>query len=541
MRNRHLAAALLACCGMCLAALLYSRGQEPDTRTRSLVAPARPAFTIMPLVQELEARPGQRVKFGFEVESQHRESRLNIQIVGLHQDEAGLIHPDEGGAPPGNVQLFGPANLTLRPGQRHRLEGTIVLPLDATSSIGYGILVTDVGQELKGNERSSDNRVQVQFVTRYLLRVHVNLVGTKAIQSADLDVVSAELVEEDGRCLARVRLHNPQQGVCDIAVRCRMVPEFGPALDPPFFLVLPIRRRDDEQARPACKILGKSTVAFEAIVPHPVTTGDYRLEVDTLAGRLPYHRRSFAAQVDQSRFPDHAHAVMQIGGILRVEPPQLALSLKPRGDRLVPLTISNASRRDLEVQLQALGDNGTPLPWALIRPESFSLTPGSKRIVLVGIQQATNVQTNVYGHVSLTATTADGTVAARRPMPLGVLVAGDFEPQYAVSPLSYTPNSLRTALLATVRNEGPIHLEPFGRLKLRGPDGQVTELHARPGSWLLPGETGPLPFPLRDWPAPGDYHLTGEIHLGPDYPPHLIDQRIVVTAPASAPLSEEVR
>ena len=62
--------------------------------------PVKPAFLITPLVHRMVARRGQLLSFEYEIESNLKPTRLEISMVGMKQQENGVILPDPAAAPP---------------------------------------------------------------------------------------------------------------------------------------------------------------------------------------------------------------------------------------------------------------------------------------------------------------------------------------------------------------------------------------------------------------------------------------------------------
>jgi hypothetical protein len=66
---------------------------------------ARPSFQITPLVQRFSVRPGQRLKFSFEVQSLGKPQSLKVRAVGLKQQLNGLVVVNEAVPPEAALQL----------------------------------------------------------------------------------------------------------------------------------------------------------------------------------------------------------------------------------------------------------------------------------------------------------------------------------------------------------------------------------------------------------------------------------------------------
>jgi hypothetical protein len=486
-----------------------------------------------------EVSPGAVIDFSFQVASPGGARLLKVEPVGMIQQETGQVLPDESGGDLSAIRMISPPQIELRPDRPQQIRGRLTVANDGSSFQAYGLLVTDLGTPGAPPAIPQEGQTQmaVRFVTRYLLRVEVMVRGVRNESASRLQVVAQELVDVKGRAVARALIHNPTGTAFEFEARCRLIQSNGAAVGPAFKLAMPVRAQAAEKLRYRSRLLNSSRVQVLAPVPDPILPGDYRMIVELLVDGRPAVSQALPIVVGPDQFPAQSAVVAQIMQDVRVSPSQIELSLRPRGSRIVPLKITNASDRPVTVKLEA-GDLGTRHPtsavhspaadWLIIRPQTMTLAAGATRSAMVSLRSGDHFQTPQYTGVRLGVMPDDGGAAGAVNLPVALLTRGPAIARLETQSLTWDASTQPAAFTVPVHNAGSVHIPLHGVLTLTDRFGRSTELVGGFGQWLLPGESSSLRFPLSVPLPPGPYTVKGRIQAGEGAEPLRIEERIVL-------------
>ncbi len=475
----------------------------------------KPAFRIVPMVHRFEAPRGKLLNFEFQVESLDRPTSLRIRPVGLRQQENGVIMPDEEAPGADAVRMLTPSEVDLDPTESFTIRGRIQLPRSKSAFHSFGILVKDLGRPVGDgpNREPGKPRVAIKFVTQYLLRCDVSVLGVANDDVRRLQITSGELADAGGYPQARVWIANPTDSFLEFGVRCRVTLPESQARQRPFSLVLPVRENAPGPERYVARILPHSRVRLGELVPDAVLPGAYQLDVELHSRGRFQSKAQFPVVVGDDDFPAQREAVLPLASHVSVEPAKIELSLRRRGQRFLALTFTNHRNEDVEIRTSAGSGDDSLGEFVQVRPAAFTLPAHSSRKALVLLGTPPDLAANRYGKLNVHIDLPDGDQQART-IPVAVLARVEDEPKLSVGAARWDDRSPRPALVVPVSNEGSVHLPLSAKLTVANNRGQAMELTTGFGRWLLPGQSGELTFePPAPLPA-GTYRWRIEIHIG---------------------------
>ncbi len=488
-----------------------------------------PAFRITPMVQTFEAPRGKLIEFEFEIESLERPTSLRIKPVGLRQQENGVIMPDETAPLADAVRLLSPPAIELDATEKAKIEGRVRVPRSNSKFHSFGILVKDLGRTInrRAKPEAGKARVGINFVTQYLLRCDISVIGASGGDVRRLEILSGELVEIQGSPKARVWISNPTDSFLEFGLRCRITVPESHAQGNPFALVLPVRASMEGPERYVARILPASRIRLEEILPDPILPGAYELEVELLSQGRRQLQAGFPAVVRDEDFPAQRIAVASVAPHVSAQPAQIELSLRRQGQRYVAVTFANNSQDDVEVQLDTHDGSSAAVEWLAVRPATFTLPSCSSRKALVSISNSRAVSTNRFGVITANVRLADGEIRTQ-DLTVAVLARVEDAPKLAIEPLRWDASGAKLGFVVPVMNQGDVHLPLDGKLTVSNALGQSAEFLAGYGRWLLPGQSDDLRFHLPGPLPPGTYHYHAEIGLGEGRTPVTVEDKFRV-------------
>ena len=508
-RRVFLPAALLP--ALLLTGTLRPSAKAADPPRRQLqrtLENVRPDFHITPIVHDLEARRGQLLRFEYTVEAMGADVTLEVRPCALQQEENGVVLPDTLSPAPSNIQMETPAVLEVKASQRVMIKGRLRVPPTNTTFHSFGILVKNAGgKPLSDNApvKPGERRLKVKFVTQYLLRCDIRVIGARGSALRDLEVKSAELRNQDGHAQARVLVHNPTESPLEFETRCRLRNVEGAVPRQSFSLVLPVRSSLEEPERLIARILPKATVRVENLLPHPVFSGQHELTVELHSRGRVQQRAEFPLEVKSGNFPAQDATVVQVARDLVVSPSQLELSLQSGGKRFVALTIENTSLQRLTVNLSKDLADESQADWLSVHPTTLEVSPGRRAKALIRVQSGFDVTSNQYAALRVDVTPEVGSSVGSQTIPVALLARTDEQPVLDAGEIRWTDEAFRNTLAVTMTNRGTRHAELNPQLRLTDSFGRAMLLNGGYGKWLLPGESAEVHFPLIAVPPPGTY------------------------------------
>jgi len=510
----------LAVCLLVALSAAPARGQT--TGIRELRADqVKPAFSVEPVVQRLSARRGQLVPFKFRLTSLARQTTIDIRPVAMRQELSGSIQPDADNPPPKEVTLTSATRLELLEDADTAIEGTIRVPTTNSPFHTFGILVTDFGRKLDGAQPrdAAASQVAIEFVTRYLLRIDLDIDGVRPTDAGKLLLEAGELIEADGRPLARVTVVNPTESPLEFELACRLLSPGDGSAGRGFPLHMPIRGNLDPPDRYVARILPGARIRLEEFVPGTVFPGAQELEATISAAKRQWQTLRFPVVVDPTAFPAQAALVAQLAPGVSVAPAQIELSTRRGGARFLPVTVTNSSTEQVDVTLAALGPDGSATQMFSVRPETFSLAPGGSRKVLATLGSDRSAAVDLYGTLLVQSRSASGAASGETRLTAALTVGDSAKPELKLGDLGWRTDGSVPAIILPVTNIGSRHAALEGKLALTEIDSGVRhEFSAGFGRWLLPGATEPLAFRISRKVPSGRYELKLHVRAGEGLP-----------------------
>ncbi|MEZ6067298.1 MAG: hypothetical protein R3B90_16700 [Planctomycetaceae bacterium] len=473
--------------------------RPPQPGFRELrVDEVKPAFSVEPVVQRLRARRGQLLTFDFELTSLARTTTIEIRPVAMSQELTGAIGPDLDSPPPAELQITSPSRIELVQDAQLKIEGTLRVPTAESPFHTYGILVTDYGRDLKTTEAAPPpdaSRATLQFVTRYLLRIDVEVDGVRPASVGKMELESAELIETLGYPQVRVNVVNVTQSPLEFGLECRLLSETDASLSKAFSLNMPVRSNFEPPDRYLARILPGARIHMEGFVPVALYPGPYELEVTILADRRRWKTVRFPVFVGDNAFPGLATQVASIAQGISASPAQIELSTLRGGNRYQAVTLTNNSANPVEFALNTTDINADTSASLSVRPESLTLQPGGSRKVLVTLGRERPEAANEYGRLTIKARSASGADLGATQLATAVVTLEPSEPNVELGALAWKVDGDLPAIVVPVTNHGDRHIPIDGLLTLTDIDsGNRYEFSGGYGEWLLPGASDELAF-----------------------------------------------
>ncbi|MFO0975935.1 MAG: hypothetical protein U0996_06015 [Planctomycetaceae bacterium] len=506
--------------------------QPDDLKAVQIEQQVKPAFLITPLVHRLQARKGQLLKFEFEIEAHDRPSKLEIRPVAMTQQENGVIMPDEQTPAPGLIRVTSDTTLDLTKSEKHTIQAEMRIPQSNAPFLSYGILAREIPNDDDGaNGPDDEARVGIRFVTQYLLRVDVDVLGVKGDSVAELKLYDGGLVSQNGRCLARVFVENPTDTAMEFSVNSQLLREETQSVGKKFGLVVPVRSGQQGPDRYKARILPKTKLRLEEFLPHAVFSGNYTLRTELLHQNRVLRTTSFPAEIRDGDFPEQDARVVRVAQDITVSPTQLELSLRKGGRRIETLTVSNGSQQKVRIQLSPEALQGELNHSLQLRPAEFELERGQTRKVVVTVDTTRDTNEHSYANIILKASPSVGEALGTIRIPTALLTNSGSLGKLTPGQPEWTISNERAGFSIPVNNEGLMHIPLRGRLSLTDSFGRGFVVEAGYGRWLLPGQSDSLFFGFREPPPPGEYEVQVLLNQNEGLPPLQMRQNIRLQSP----------
>lgn len=497
--------------------------------------PFKPTFLIQPLVQRKESPRGRIVEFEYEIESNLKSTRLEIKTVGMKQEENGVILPNPDVLASTEARLLTPENVSLAKGARHVARCRVTVPRNNNPFLAYGVLVKQLPDEGLRNI-DEGTQVGIQFLSQYLLRAEVDVIGARGDSISRMEVQSGELLAENGSALVTVFLNNTTDTAMEFQVRTELVSvENGKSYRSKLFV--PCRRNVDEPERYDARILPKTRLRMEGLLPTAVFPGDYQLNVELLYKGRVLKRSQFPVTIHSGDFPAQDATIVQVAKDIGISPPSLELSLRPGGRRIQSVTIENNSQQAIVATLKSKKYVGDLVDWVNFRPSEIELAPGQKRKVLVTLGRKRDFPEHTYAFATVEVRPSIGQAIGSQDIPIGLLTRSESEPELKFGSLQWQPKP--RGFVFPVKNDGARHAALQAQMMLKDAFGRQLVFGGGYGAWLLPGKESRLTFAMPQMPPPGDYQMTVMMSRGKGLDPIRLSQQITIQSSATPPPADD--
>jgi hypothetical protein len=496
----------------------------------------KPAFLIEPLVQRLQGRKGQLIKFEFKIEANERRSRLDIRPVAMTQQETGVIMPDDKAPAPDVLRITSASSVDLTVGGEHIIQGEMRIPITDAPFLSYGILAREMPIDGENNEDVDGARVGVRFVTQYLLRVDVDVLGNRGDSLSELKLTDGALVPKEGRCLGRVFIENPTDTAMEFAVDCQLMRTDSQSVGKKFGLVVPVRSSQSGPERYKARLLAKCKIRMEELLPHPIFPGSYTLTA-TLShqGKL-IHKLEFPVQCRDGDFPAQDARVVRVAQDITVEPANVELSIRKGGRRFESIAVQNSSLQKVKIQLTTEKLQGDLDASLRLKPSEFELPAGQTRKVSVSMDAVRTHTEHAYASIVLTASPEIGEAIGSQRIPVALLTNSESLAQLVPSEPQWSSSNDHAGFKMTVRNDGLRHVALQGRLTLADEFGRGLATDAGYGQWLLPGQTSEMFFGFAEPPPAGNYAIEVILNQSEGQSPLVLQKSIRLQNPLEEPV-----
>ncbi|MCA9053989.1 MAG: hypothetical protein KDA75_09140 [Planctomycetaceae bacterium] len=483
----------------------------------------KPAFSVEPVVQRLEARRGQLLPFRFDLTSLARTTTIDIRPVQMTQDLTGAVHPDVDNPPPGELTLTSPSRLVLDEDTQTQIEGTIRVPTTNSPFHTFGILVTDYGRRIDTTspqpQAAEEPQMSIEFITRYLLRIDIDVQGVRPENAGKLILEAGELREEQGYPQSRIVIVNPTESPLEFQVECRLLSTSDPSLSDTFNLGMPVRCELPPPERHLARILPGARIRMEGFVPQTIFPGPYELEATIVAGRRKWKTARFPVLAEDGAFPAQSALVAQIASGVSAAPAQIELSTLRGGSRFVAVTVNNATAEPADFRLSTVTLDDQLANWFAVRPDNFRLQAGGSRKVLVTLGNNRPTDADQYGALVVESQSPAGTANGTAQLLTVLSVVDPPPPNLQLGDLSWQVDGNLPAIVVPVTNAGTRFVPLQGRMQLTDIDnGSRFEFTGGYGRWLLPGVTDSIRFRIAQKIPSGKYELKILINQGEDQP-----------------------
>lgn len=470
----------------------------------------KPAFHVMPMTHRFVARRGKLIPFEFEIESIDRATTVTVETVALKQDLSGTILPDTDSPAPDNVSLLSPAQMELRDNERKQIKCQVRVPLTQANFHSFGILVTDLGRVVERTPlQAGDNvtrRVGIRFVTRYMLRVDIEIQGTRGEDVAKIEIETADLVDADGFPKARATIMNPTDSPLEFQAVCRLLGGGTQVGKHKFNLVMPCRFTMDSEERQDIRILPGARIRLEEFVGDVVFPGSHDLEIDLISNHRSRKKELIPIDIRPGDFPGQDAAVLQAIRDVTISPANVELSLRRGGKRMRAIEIQNNSPETVHVDATK-STSARGREWLIVQPSNASIRSGSKRRIMAMIDIKQQYHASRYAKITLSLNNDQGESVGTFDLPVALLTRSDETPELQIGSLGWDGGSQPPAFVVPIRNNGEVHAALNAKLVMTDAFGRAVEMRSGYGRWILPSEQTDLRFKTEFAPPPGDYRF----------------------------------
>lgn len=489
-----------------------------EARRVSIQETFQSAFLIEPLVQRLSGRSGNTLGFKFKVESANKETRIEVQPVGLRQELSGRVVVDQTKTvSSGLLRMFSPETMTILPGGTSFIEGAVQIPKGDEEFHTLGLLIRETGQaaDMKPTLDANGNlqtKAGLQFSTQYLLRIDMVVEGVRGDQASKVVIGDVSLSPFRGRPQLSLVATNPTGSSIEYELRGRLRRSANDRSFQQLRLGMPVRSEMETDEKFVGRLLPKSQVQMIGLLPEAVASGDYEVDIDMLVGGRSVQKRTFAVRVNADDFPAQDVIISQAAEGVLVAPTQIELAQTRGGNRRVSISLTNSTKTTKKIDLSAVDRSGQVLTAVSVQPAQVTLPPGGNRKLSVTMRGTTEPSVPVeYGSLRIVTESEDRDYSQSKELPLAVIYRNLSATEVAVDPVVWDDGDRQPRFRVSVRNDGETHFPVDARLTITGSTGYRDLLHGGFGKWLLPGESMWVNFPIDKPLPPGDYVLRLEM------------------------------
>ncbi len=492
-----------------------------------------PTFSIEPLTHRVDGRGGDVVAFKFKIQSVNRPAKVEVAAIGLRQELSGQILHDEQSPVTDSIRIMTPPVMELEAGVAASIQGVVRIPKGDAKFHTLGILVKDIGfgEEVKPKfnpDGTRQTQAGIRFVTQYVLRLDVEVVGARGEEGRQLKVEEVRMTASEGRPRLQALVLNPTETAFEFELRGRLRSSPSDRSFKPLRLVMPVRKTVEDETRYVGRVLPKSRLRMEELLPEAIAGGAYEADMELLLDGRVVARETLPIDVNAADYPAQEVLISQVDGGLQVSPAQIELSQARGGARRLTVLLKNNGKDAKTVTIKAIGESGLELGSLLVQPSEVPLPPGGSRKVALTLRgQADDDRVVDYGHLVVDVKSSDRDYEVSRELPLAVVLKELPSPDISISPIQWDPSPPYPSFRATVQNQGVSHWPLQARLTITAETGSSIQIPGGFGRWLMPGGSSSLEFRLDGALAPGKYRIRCELQQPGE--PLVVEQEFVAT------------
>lgn len=493
-----------------------------------------PTFSIEPLSHRLEGRSGDVMPFKFKIQTANRTANIEVAPIGLRQELNGqILHDEQSEKADALIRIVSPLAMTIEPDQPATIEGVVQLPRGSAKFHSLGILVKDIGigDQVKPQfnaDGSPKTQAGIRFMTQYVLRLDLAVEGTSGDEARQLVIEDVTMTPFEGRPRLQATVFNPTDTAFEFELRSRLRSSPSDRSFKSLRLVMPIRRGVEDESRYVGRILPKSRIRMEELLPEAIAGGHYDADMELVLSEKVIGRKTMPVDVNSLDFPAQEVLIAQVDDGLQVSPAQIELSKIRGGSRRITMLLSNRSQDSRTIKLQALANNDLEIGTVAIQPREFTLPSNGSRKVSLTLRSSSDETLAVqYGRLLVTAKSSDQDYEVSKALPLAMILAETPEPSVSLSRLQWDPSQPYPGFRATIENGSNVHFPVQARLTIVDQFGRRTSIPGGFGRWLMPQSKLPLDFRFDQPLAPGEYQLRCEVQTKGE--PLTVNQAFTVT------------
>ncbi|MBU6176102.1 MAG: hypothetical protein KGQ60_20030, partial [Planctomycetes bacterium] len=198
---------------------------------------------------------------------------VEISPIGLRQELTGLILHDPDGNQADMVRLVSPTTMKLSANTTSKIEGVVRVPSGDAKYLSLGIIVRDIGKQdgpLSPRDNPNKTQAAIRFLTQYVLRIDLEIEGARGEEANRLIVDQIRLVPFEGRPLLQAMIMNPTDTTFELEARARIRSTPQDRSNRPVRLAMPVRSNVQDESRYLGRILPKSRIRMEELLPEAI-------------------------------------------------------------------------------------------------------------------------------------------------------------------------------------------------------------------------------------------------------------------------------
>jgi hypothetical protein len=342
--------------------------------------------------------------------------------------------------------------------------------------------------------------------------------GVRGEQGHQIQVEEVRMTPLDGRPRLQAVVSNPTGTAFEFELRARIRSSPSDRSFKALRLVLPVRASIQDDTRYLGRILPKSRIRMEELLPEAIAGGQYEVDLELIFEDRVVDNKTLPISVVAKDFPAQEVLIAQVGEDLQVSPAQVELSQARGGSRRQTILLKNSGKDTKSITLSAFGANQLPMEAALIQPSEIQLPPnGSRKLSVTLRSQSASGDAVQYGKLVVSSKSDSRDYKETEELPLAIVLKQPESPIVTMTPLEWVVDGVYPGFVTTLKNGGDTHLPLQALLTIVDSNGRRMAIPSGFGRWLMPKSTSKLEFRMEGPMIPGEYQLACEI-LNQDKP-----------------------